>query len=146
MSQQLITTTLLEKRSEILNEIEHLEKIIKIHKENLVILSKTIQIFDSSCSVPLLTSKKVSTVKRFAFGELKRLIFDILKEIKEPISTTALIEIIAKRKNIIYVDVTDERNFQKAVLKHLGDSFKAKLVEQTIKDGKNAFWQIRKID
>ena len=146
MSQQLITTTLLEKRSEVLNEIEHLEKIIKIHKENLVTLSKTIQIFDSSCSVPLLKSKKVSTVKRFAFGELKRLIFDILKEVKEPLSTTALIEIIVKRKDIIYVDVTDEKNFQKAVLKNLGDSFKAKLVEQTIKDGKNAFWQIRKID
>lgn len=146
MSQQLITTTLLEKRSEILHEIEYLEKVIKIHKENIATLSKTIQIFDSSCGVPLLKSKKVSTVKRFASGELKRLIFDILKEVKEPLSTTALIEIIVSRKNIVYVDVIDEKNFQKTVLKNLGDSFKAKLVEQTIKDGKNAFWQIRKID
>ena len=53
MNKQLITKTLLEKQREILNEIEHLEKSIKIYKENLVTLSKTIKIFDTSFDVLL---------------------------------------------------------------------------------------------
>ncbi len=143
MNQQLITKTLLEKRGEILNEIEDLEKSIKIYKENLVTLSKTIKIFDTSFDVLLPKIKKDSTVKKFASGELRRWIFDILKVENKPLSTTDLLQKIITKKNIEYVDGTDERNFQKSVLATLNLAYKSNLIDKVKSDGIGVSWKIK---
>lgn len=145
MNQQLITKTLVEKRREILNEIDNLEKSIKVYKDNLITLSKTIQIFDSSFEMLVLPKiKKVSTTKKFAYGELRRVIFDILKKDIQ-LSTHELLQKIMTIKNIEYVDSIDERNFQKGVLAILNNAHKSNLIEKVGKDGLNIVWKIKEL-
>ena len=104
---------------------------------------ETIKIFDTSFEVLLPKIKKDSTVKKFASGELRRWIFDILKVENKPLCTTDLLQKIITKKNIEYVDGTDERNFQKSVLATLNLAYKSNLIDKVKSDGIGVSWKIK---
>ena len=144
MAETHVISALVNKRSELLGEIEYYESLIKEHKDNLSSIDRTIHIFDDNYDLRTIKSKKINRNRYFANGEAKVLILNTLRELNEPIKTDKLANIIADKKSLI-LDDNQQRTFNKSIIGVLSGLEKNKLIERTGKDGLVIIWKIKDV-
>ncbi len=144
MAETHVISALVNKRSEILGEIEHHEALIKEYKENLSSIDKTIHIFDDSYDLRTIKSKKVQRNRYFETGEAKVLILDTLRGLNKSIRTDDLADIIAEKKSLL-LDSAQQRTFNKSIIGVLSTLEKSELIQRTGKDGLVIIWQIKAV-
>jgi hypothetical protein len=144
MAESHVISALTNKRSELLGEIDHLEALIKEHKENLLTIDKTIYIFDSSYNLKSIKAKRVVKDRYFKVGEAKVLLLDALRKLGRPAKTDEIVDILIDKKSLEIQSEYEKSTFQKSVVASLSRAVDNGLIERVGRDGLTMIWQIRK--
>lgn len=144
MAESHVISALTNKRSELLGEIDHLEALIKEHKDNLLTIDKTIHIFDSSYNLKSVKAKRVVKDRYFKVGEAKVLLLDALRKLGRPAKTDEIVDILIDKKSLEIQSEYEKATFQKSVVASLSRAVDNGLIERVGRDGFTMIWQIRK--
>ncbi len=143
MAETHVISALTKKRSEVLGEIKHYEKLLKKSKLNLQSIDYTIHIFDENYDLRTIRAKRVHKERYFKMGEAKTMILDVLRTATESMNTTSISKIIAFDKGIDNEEDFDLERFSKVVLASLTRCETSELIERVGKDGLSILWQIK---
>lgn len=103
---QHVVSQLLTKRQELAGEFLYYQKKIIELEEQISAIDKSVIIFDPNISPKELKPIRFSGKKRyFSYGEVLILIYDLLREAKEPIATSHIVKEVMKKKEL---DVNDK--------------------------------------
>ena len=144
MAETHVISALVNKRSELLGEIQHYEKLIKEYKSNLTTVDKTIHIFDKSYDLRTIKSKRVTRNSYFSSGEATKMVLDVLRKASNPLKTDAISDIVASKKSLL-LDDKERVNFQKSIIYALNSCEQRGLINRVGKDGLVIVWQIKAI-
>ena len=143
MAETHVISALTKKRSEVLGEIKHYEKLLKKSKLNLQSIDHTIHIFDETYDLRTIKDKRMSSERYFKNGEAKTMILDVLRTATEPMTTTNIGKSLAFDKGIDSEEDFDLERFSKVVLASLTRCETSELIERVGKDGLSILWQIK---
>jgi len=144
MAEPHVISALVKKRAELLGEIQYHEKLLKLSKENLIHIDKTIKLFDENYNLLGVKAKRVHRAKYFKTGEAKTLLLDILRVATTPISTTDIGKKIAHNKGIDEKEDFNLEHFLKVILASLSRCENNGLIERAGKNGLVILWQIKR--
>jgi len=141
MGEPSVISLLREKRLEVTEILEGLERVASARRADLAHLDATIRLFDPDDSVVA-----VRAVWRrryndwFRPGECRRRIHDVLRDAPEPITTRAIVEKIMAAKNVSSDDARVRELIHKTVLGSLNRA--TDTIQRTQARGSAAWWVI----
>jgi len=141
MGEPHIIGALRDKRSELAGIVMSLERQLIAHRASLTHLDATMRLFD-----PELRPEEISPRQRrncnawFRPGECLRLIYDVLRDAPEPVTTRELAERIVAMKNLAVTDDRQRALIQKTILASLN---RAKETIERIETAGVAGWRVR---
>ena len=147
MADSHVISALSKKRSELLGSIRHYKQLIRTLDTDLASIDSTIRIFEPDFKFG--STKAVNIHKRnryFETGEAKTLILDTLRLQENSIRTDDLSDIIMEKKNLIFEDDFEIKNFRKSIISSLGNLEKDNLVQRVSKDGLVIIWKIKELN
>lgn len=96
---QHVVSQLLTKRRELAGELKYYQKHIRELAEQINAIDTSITIFDKNINIRELDPIRFSPKQRFFnYGEVMRLILDILRDSNTPIKTSILVREVLKKK------------------------------------------------
>lgn len=140
MSELSIITSLREKRLEVTEMLEGLERQADARRADLAHLDATIRLFDPS---DILVAAQPARRRRyndwFRPGECRRRIHDVLREATEPMATREIVETIMAAKHLSSDDARARELIHKTVLGSLNRA--TDTIERT-QAGGSAAWRV----
>ena len=111
MAESHVISGLVSKHSELSGEIDYHQKQIKQIQDDMAAVSAAIKVFNSDYDLRTIKAKsKRSNSQIFKHGESSTLLMDVVREANGDISTTDIVDEVAKRKGIDLASV-DRRAF-----------------------------------
>lgn len=115
MAESHVITGLVAKRSELSGESEYHQSRVQEIKKELVTLDAAIRLFKPDYAIETIPGKEYRRKNKFfKNGECNRLLMDVIREANGPISTTSVIEAVAKHKGLEVNDI-DRRAFSASI-------------------------------
>jgi len=109
-----------EKRSEVAGLVKDLEQLLFKHRASLSHLDATMRLFDPNIDAGMLASNQQrASGTGLRHGECLRLIYDILRDVPQPLTTRELAERIMEIKAVPTTDTARRELIQKAILNSL---------------------------
>lgn len=138
MTTQLIEA-LTEKKNELISIINDLKTTLDMHKDNLLHIEATIQIFNGTSSK---TTEKRPRERLFFNGELPRLLLDMLRDSTVPLTTTELSFGIMKHKGMDVEDIEGVKLLKDQVIRCLSRQKSLGILSSNKTEGKEFNWFI----
>lgn len=141
---QHVVSQLITKKEELLGELKFYRTKVDQLEELLHGIDISIVIFDPNFDLKSIKPKRYSTKKQyFKHGEAHRLILDILRKRKEPLSTTQITKELMKLKKLDIEDQEKVDSVQKSLLNTLKKQEKDKIIRIVNKDYEIGFtWEL----
>jgi len=117
MAEPQVICALLDKRSELVGMVNRLEQELVQHRASLLHLDATMQLFDPDTRPEEIRSRQQRARNAwFRPGECLRLIYDVLRDAPQPVTTRELAERIMDAKAIPAADDRQRALVQKTIL------------------------------
>lgn len=130
-----------DKRSELAGMVMGLEQQLVQHRASLTHLDATMRLFDPELRPEEIRARQRRTCNAwFRPGECLRLIYDVLRDVPQPMTTRELVERITDMKVILVRDDRQRALIQKTILASLS---RAKETIERIETAGGVRWQIR---
>ena len=115
-----VISALRDKRSELVGMVMNIEQQLVQHRANLTHLDATMRLFDPELRPEEIRARQRRTCNAwFRPGECLRLIYDVLRDAPQPMTTRELVERITDVKVILVRDDRQRALIQKTVLASL---------------------------
>lgn len=141
MAEPHVIGALRDKRSELAGMVMGLEQQLVQHRASLTHLDATMRLFDPELRPEEIRARQRRTCNAwFRPGECLRLIYDVLRDVPQPMTTRELVERITDMKVILVRDDRQRALIQKTILASLS---RAKETIERIETAGGVRWQIR---
>lgn len=142
---QHVVSQLLTKRQELAGEALYYQKKIDELNKQIIAIDTSIAIFDPEFSPKGLKLKRFSPKKRyFAHGEAMILIFDLLREAREPLATADIVKAIMMKKGLDIANKELYSGISGTIRARLYDyEKKGILIFKSAGQGKDGYWSIK---
>ena len=142
MAESHVVSGLLSKREEIAGQITTIQAEIGRLQGALTHLDNTIKLFSPEYGLRTIQGKRTyTTSKNFGRGEAQRMALDVLRELKKPLCSREIVDVLLERKNIEST-TANVVNFQKNILTILHSLEKRKIIIQVDNAGGALKWRI----
>jgi hypothetical protein len=141
MAESHVISALVKKRSELLGDIKHYEKIIKGVKANLASIDKTIHIFDEDYNLSSVKPVNTNKTRYFKAGEATTTLLDILRIAAKPLSFVEIVDCVIEKRDLI-LEEREAKAVRKSLSVTLNSLFKKGLVSKELIDHNKALWSI----
>lgn len=142
MSEQYLINGLIKKRDELMGEIQELRIQLSQAEEGVIALEKTILIFNPNFEFLEAKTIQKKKVKYFECGELKILIFEILKKHNTPLDLGIITQAIINEKQLNIKDQTEMKKLKNNIHKSLDYYFRHNLLDKEY-NGSLYQWSIK---
>lgn len=141
MAEPHVIGALRDKRSELAGMVMGLEQQLVQHRASLTHLDATMRLFDPELRPEEIRARQRRTCNAwFRPGECLRLIYDVLRDVPQPMTTRELVERITDMKVILVRDDRQRALIQKTILASLS---RAKETIERIETAGGVRWQVR---
>ena len=141
MAEPHVIGALRDKRSELAGMVMGLEQQLVQHSASLTHLDATMRLFDPELRPEEIRARQRRTCNAwFRPGECLRLIYDVLRDVPQPMTTRELVERITDMKVILVRDDRQRALIQKTILASLS---RAKETIERIETAGGVRWQVR---
>ncbi|MGE4457145.1 MAG: hypothetical protein AB7E13_09420 [Arcobacteraceae bacterium] len=144
MSEPHVISALVNKRSELLGDIQYYEKIIKGIKENLASIDKTIHIFDEDYNLSSIKAKNTNNDRYFKTGEATTAILDVLRISGEALTFAEVTDKVIEKRGMV-LNERDVKAVRKSLSVTLNSLLKKGLVSKELMDHKKSLWNIARV-
>jgi hypothetical protein len=133
---------LMDKRKTLSGQVEYHRDQIKQVKSDLDTIDRAIKVFDPNIDLRTLKPKKMKGQCRFfKHGEATTLLMDLMREADRALTTTAIVNESARRKELSFDDI-DRRTFTASIFSILKRLESNEVVKQVGKEGVTAIWTL----
>ena len=141
MAEPHVIGALRDTRSELAGMVMGLEQQLVQHRASLTHLDATMRLFDPELRPEEIRARQRRTCNAwFRPGECLRLIYDVLRDVPQPMTTRELVERITDMKVILVRDDRQRALIQKTILASLS---RAKETIERIETAGGVRWQVR---
>ena len=141
MAEPHVIGALRDKRSELAGMVMGLEQQLVQHRASLTHLDATMRLFDPELRPEEIRARQRRTCNAwFRPGECLRLIYEVLRDAPQPMTTRELVERVTNVKSILVRDDRQRALIQKTILASLS---RAKETIERIETAGGVRWQIR---
>jgi len=142
MAQSHVLSALIDKRREMAGQIEVRNKEIKGLKADMAVVDQTIKLFDPEFDIRTIKGKVIRKQNAFfARGESTALLLDVMREARQEISTTEIVDEAARRKGYD-LETIDRRAFTATLFTILKRLEGRGVVEKVRKRGTLTLWRL----
>ena len=144
MADPHVVTALIAKRAELAGKIDKAQKDLRQLAIEMDAIDRALLIFDPDADIMAIQPKPVPVVHRALRGEVKRVILDMLRAAKAPVTSRAIAHKVMKERGLDSKDRPLERLMVKRVGAALRSLRKQGLVTEVLIAGKFMNWELAK--
>jgi hypothetical protein len=120
MTEPSVIGALRDKQCELSASIAHLEQLVAEHRADMAHLERVLRLFDPSIGLEEVRPERQSTQRTwFRPGESRRLIYDVLRDARQPMATHDITDRVIAAKGIVLMDDRSRGLIQKTILASL---------------------------